>query len=211
MLGSSHHRGLHLGIQALGLKAFAHQANPQSGDRLLEGGHIVGYGGLQAGGIAGILTSHDLQQLGGIGHRMGEGTHLIEGTGKGNQAPAADPAVGGLQAHHTTEGRRLTNRAARVGAQRGHALAGSHSGRTAARAAPWDLLQVPGIAAGTKGRCLGGAAHGELIEVGFAEHDGPGLPEAVGHRRLIGGHKVLQHPAGAGGTNPLGAEVVFDR
>ena len=211
MLGSSHHRGLHLGIKALGLKTLTHQAHPQSGDRLLEGGGVVRYGGLQAGGIAGILTGHDLQQLGSIGHRVGEGTHLIEGTGKGNQAPAADPPVGGLQAHHTTEGRRLTDRAARVGAQRGHALAGSHSGRTAARAAPRHLLQVPGITTGTKGRCLGGAAHGELIEIGFAEHHGPGLPEPVRHRRLIGGHKILQHPAGAGGANPLGAEVVFDR
>ena len=211
LLGRGQHRRLHLGIQARRLEALADQTHLQARHRLLQGGPVIGHRCLEAGGIAAIRPGDHLQQLGCISHRTGKRPHLVEGTGKGHQAVAADAAVGGLEPHHAAEGGGLANRAAGVGTQGGDALPSRHGRGATAGTAAGHPLGIPGVATGTKGGGLGGAAHGELVEVGLAEQHGAGSPKAVGDGGLVGRYEILQHAAGAGGADALGAEVVLDR
>ena len=95
LLGCRLHRCLHLGIKTLS-KCFLEDSHPQAPNRLLKAGQIVGHRHIQAGGIAGVMAGNYLQHRRRIGHRAAEGAHLVEGTGKGHQAPATNAAIGGF-------------------------------------------------------------------------------------------------------------------
>ena len=114
-LGSgSLYGGLHFGIKPFGVKTFADDADLQSLDGCVQAPGVIGNVRFQTSGIARIMAGDHLKQLGRIRHRPGERSDLIQGTGKGNKPPTADPAVGGLQPHNTAEGSRLADRAARI-------------------------------------------------------------------------------------------------
>ena len=147
----SQHGGLHLGIEPLGVEALTDQTHPQSLDGLLQGAAVIRHRIGEAGGIAPIGTGDHLQNFGAVGNAAAEGTHLIEGAGEGHQPPAAHPAIGGFEAHHTAEGGRLADRTAGIGAERSEAFASRHRRGTAAGATPRHPLGIPGITAGTKG------------------------------------------------------------
>ena len=149
--GSRQHRSLHLGIKALSLEALAHHAHPQTSNRLVKGGDVIGHRGLQAGGIARIRAGDHLQQLGRIRNRGSEWAHLVEGAGKGDQAVAADAAIGGLQSHHSAEGGWLANRPTGIGAKGSDALACSHCGGAATGATTRHPVWIPRVAAGAEG------------------------------------------------------------
>ena len=109
------HRCLHLRIETFGIEALLDHPHLQPLDGLVEAGAEIGNRCIKAGGIAGVGSCDHLEQFGHISNAAGKGTHLIQGTGEGHQAPTADAAIGGLEAHHATERRRLANGTTGVG------------------------------------------------------------------------------------------------
>ena len=85
-------------------------------------------------------------------------------------------------------------------------LPSAHSASPAATAAaepplepPGTRGQVPRVARGLEGRVLGGGAHGELVEVGLAEHHDVVVPHLADGGGRVHGHVVVQDPGAAGG------------
>ena len=70
---------------------------------------------------------------------------------------------------------------------------------------------VPGVESGSECRRFGGASHRKLVQIGLADQDATGFPEAIGDGGFVGRNKLLEHAAGAGGADTLSAEVVLDR
>ncbi len=97
------------------------------------------------------MPCHGLEDEGGIGDGAAKGANLIKRRGKGYQAVAGDQAVGGFKADNAAEGRRLTNRATRIGANRDNRLVSRDCCRRAARGAPRHTARVPGVSGGLKG------------------------------------------------------------
>ena len=144
------HRCLHLRIEAFGIEALLDHPHLQALDGLVEAGAEIGNRCIKAGGIAGVGPGDHLEQFGHISNAAGEGSHLIQRAGEGHQAPTADAAVGGLEAHHTTERRRLADGTTGVGTKRSDATAGSDGRCTATGASTRHMGGVPGVLCGTE-------------------------------------------------------------
>ena len=128
----------------------------------------VGHGLRRAGGVARVAAEEHGGGEGGVLHRAREGADLVERRGEGDEAVAADPAVGRLQADHAAQRGGLADRAAGVGAEGERRHARGHRGRGAARGAAGDARRVPGVARRPVGAVLGGRAHRELVHVRLA-------------------------------------------
>ena len=74
---------------------------------------------------------------------------------------------------------------------------------------PGTRLGSQGLRVGPKARVLGRGAHGELVEVGLADHDRPGRPQALDHGGVVGGAPALEDPRRAGRRDAPGAQVVL--
>jgi hypothetical protein len=68
-----------------------------------------------------------------------------------------------------------------------------------------------GVAGGPERRVLGRAAHGELVEVGLADHDGAGGGQALDHGRVVRRPPALQDAGRARGGHAPGGHVVLER
>ncbi len=71
------------------------------------------------------------------------------------------------------------------------------------------LGRIPGIFDGSVEARLVGGAHGELIHIGLAQHDGAGRLEPRHDRRIIGRYEIVQHARTAAGAYPIRAENIF--
>ena len=60
-------------------------------------------------------------------------------------------------------------------------------------------------------RVLGGAAHGELVEVGLADHDRSGCHEPLDDGGVVGRAPAVEDPRRAGGRHAPGAHIVLER
>jgi len=140
-----------------------------------------------------------------------ERTNLVQGAGKSDQSVATDAPIGGLETDDATERSRLTDGTTGIGTDGSQALASRHSRCTATGATSGHMVGVPWVRRGAEGGCLRGSTHGELIEIRLPEQNRSGLPEAIGHRGLVGRDKLLEHPTGTCGANAARAEVVLDR
>ena len=143
--------------------------------------------------------------------RGGQRPDLIEAAGVGDEAVAADAAVGWLDADNAAERRGLADRAAGIAAERdGHDASGDGC-RAAAAAAAGHAGDIPRIERWPEARVFGARTHRVLVEVGLADDDGTGIDEALdrggGVRRLV----RAEHVAAAGCRAPVEAEVVLER
>ena len=131
LFSSSSDRGFHLWLKPLN-KSLLEDADFEPLNRAIQRSAVVRHRHIQAGGIAGVMACNHLKHSSGISHGAAEGTDLIQGTGKGHQAPAANAPIGGFQAHHATKAGGLANGAAGVRAQGNITLPGRYTGRAAA-------------------------------------------------------------------------------
>ena len=191
-------------------------ADPQALDvGIARGGGEVRHGERRRRRILGIVAGHALQQQRAVLDRARERTRLVERAGKRHHAPARAAAVGRLQPDDAAERRRLADRAAGVGAGAARHHVGRDHGRRAARRAARHQLAV---VAPLLPRVLDAAevarhvrrAHGELVEVGLADHDRARLPQVGGHRALILRHEAFEDVRAGRGLHALGAEQVLD-
>ena len=143
-------------------------------------------------------------------HVAGERTDLVERAGEGDQAVAADRAVGGLQAHHAAQRGRLADGAAGVGAEGPGGFGGGDAGGGAATGAARHPVEVPGVVRGLIGRVLGGAAHGELVHVELAQEDEAGVAQLGDDGGVVGRDVALEDARRAGGLHALDAEDVLE-
>ena len=81
-------------------------------------GGVVGHRRVERGRVARVVAGDDVHHQRGVGDGARQRADLVERGGEGDQAVAADPAVGRLEADDAAQRGRLADRAARVGAER---------------------------------------------------------------------------------------------
>ena len=146
-----------------------------------------------------------------VGDVVRERPDLIEARCKGHQAIAADGAIGRLDPDDTAECRRLTDRAAGVGAE---ARCGEPSsdggGRATARSAryPGGVVRVP---SGSERRILGARPHRKLVEVRLADHDRAGFVQLGDDGGVIWRAPTVEDLRRARRRDPARAHVVLER
>ena len=127
-----------------------------------------------------------------IAHGARHRPHLVERRGVGDDAVAADAAVGRLDADDAAVRGRLADRAAGIGAERAETLARGDRGGRAARRAARHALAVPGIARAAVGGVLVRRAHGELVAVELADAHRAGVEQAARDGGVVGRDEVLE-------------------
>ena len=166
---------------------------------------------MQRGGVHRVVAGDDLVEQGGVQDRAGTGPGLVQGGGQGHEAVARDRPVGGLDADRAGDGSGLADRAAGVGADGQRGLEGREGGSAAAARAAGDPVEVPRVVGRAVGGVLGGGAHRELVHVGLAEDDDPGLAQAPGDGRVVRRVPALEDPRAAGGGGALHRQDVLER
>ena len=118
------------------------------------------------------MAGDDLEQERRVGQVVRERADLVERAGEGDQAVAADPAVGRLQADDPAERGGLADRAAGVGAR---ATAARGRRRPPRPSRPTSRRGCASSSQGLQGRAVGAVlgrrAHRELVHVRLAEED----------------------------------------
>jgi hypothetical protein len=176
-------------------------------------GLIIGDLALGAGRILGIDRGHGPQHDRRVAHGLGHRPGLIQRAGKGDDAPAADAAIGRLQPDRAGEGRRLADRAAGIGAGRRQTQIGRHRRRRAARGAARRQLPAVHLPRVHDRAVTGGfirRAHGEFIHAELAQHDRARVPQVLGHGRFILRQKAVKDAAGRLRGHIFGAEQILD-
>ena len=198
------------GIKALGV-VLGNAADPHAGQRLIEQVGVPRHIDGQRGGVTRIVSGDRLHDQGAVGGAAGHRPDLVEARSEGDQATAADAAVGRLESGDAAEAGRLPDRAAGVGADSRGGHVGRHAGsRTAARTARGPR-QVPRVTNRAEGRILVRAAHRELVHVGLAHEHRIGLTQPGDHIGVVGRPEALQHLRRAGSGHVGGAEHVLER
>ena len=156
------------------------------------------------------MTGNGIQHNGAVFYVVRKGTDLVEGRRKGDEAVAGNEAVRRFEADDAAVRRRLADRAARIGAERPYAFAGSDgSGRTARRAAG-NIIQSPGVMRNLEGRVFRRAAHGKFIHVGLAQADVIDIHQLFNNRRIVRRFEMFQHLGRARSVLPFNADVIFN-
>ena len=146
-----------------------------------------------------------------VGHGGREHPGGVPRARDGHGAAAAPPAGGGAPAHHPAVRRRHPQRAAGVGAQREGDDAGRDGDRRPAGGAPGRAGRVVRVAHRPEGGVVAGDAERQLVQVGLADHGGPGSAQP-GHRVLVTARPgVAERRRPAGGGQLEGVQVVLDR
>src|SRR5699024_5958785 len=130
---------------------------------------------------------------GGVGDGASERTDLVETAREREESVTGNAPVGRLEPDDPAESGRLADGPAGVGSEGERRLAcRDDRGRAAARSAGHGI-EIPWIVGRAVGRILGRGAHRELIGVGLAEEDRPGLTQLPDNRRVVGADVVLYH------------------
>ena len=111
--------------------------------RFCQRAHIISNRPVGAGRILCILSGENAQHRGRVAHVGCERPHAIQRRSEGDQPVARDAPICRQHADHATEGRRLANRSAGVGAQRCHGHVGRHCCRRATRSSARGLCTGP--------------------------------------------------------------------
>ena len=166
--------------------------------------------GWHAGSIVGVLSTDGIEQVRYILHAASHRANLIQRGSKRHQAVAAYRAIGGLQANNTAISGRLTDRTAGIAAQGHHRFSRCYRRRGTAGGTTRHLIQPVGVMGDMERRVLTGGTHGEFVHVHLAGHHIVHSLQLGDDRRIIGRHKILQHFAGAGRLDILGADVILN-
>ena len=202
-------RSAHLGIESraeiIGGHADAHPA-----DRLVQCLGVVRDWHIGRGGVQGIAPGHHGKHGSGVAHVSREGADTVERGSEGDQAVARDAPVGRHHSGNAAEGARLANRAASIGAQRGHRQTGGHGRGGASAGTARHAVKRHRIAHRTISGIFVGAAHGELIAVGLSQHHGPGALQALDGRGVVSRPIAREDARAARGGHAARAEYVLD-
>jgi hypothetical protein len=202
-------RASDLGVHPLD-KVFLGHTKLQALDPVIERGRVIRHRQVERGGIERIVAGNGLQHEGGILHRVGERSDLVERGGKSNQTKARDASVARLQPDTATKGRRLADGTAGIRAERGQRfIRRHHRGGTSARAAR-NTLRIARVARDADRGIFGGGAHGEFVHVGAAERNGSRGAQLGDDRGIIGRDVALENLRRASAGFTLDIDHIFD-
>ena len=106
-------------------------------------------------------------------------------------------------------GGRLTNGTAGVGTCCAGGQTGSNTGCGTTGGTAGNGGLVPWVFNGAIVAVFVGRTHGELVHVGFTQHDRTRFFELAGNSGFVGGNEVVQNVGATGGFHTFGAEQVF--
>ena len=193
----------HVGRQAAFVPA-AGQRDAHALDRTLRRGAVIDLGCLGRGLVVGIVARQHVEHQRVVLDRPGERARGVEAERQGEDAAAADQAVGRLDAGGAAEARRIADRAAGVGAHGAHAERGGDRRARAARRAAGLVVGVPGIARRREGLVRRHRAVGEFVGGELAEDDGAAGFQASHGLGIDRGHVVGAQMRMAGRQHALG-------
>ena len=133
---------------------------------------------------------------------------------RGRERPEAvgrDAAERGLEAGHTAGRRRQADGRAGVGGEPECAQPGRERARVATRRTARNAIGPRAVDDGAIGAVARRHAPGELVQVGLAEHDRPGVHEPPDARRRMHGHVVAEDARAVGRAHARGVEDVLDQ
>ena len=173
-------------------------------DRTVRGGAVIDLGRLCRGLVVGIVARQHIEHQRVVFDRPGERARGVEAERQGEDAAAADQAVGRLDAGGAAEARRIADRAAGVGAHGAHAERGGDGRARAARRAAGLVVGVPGIARRREGLVGRHRAVGEFVGRELAQDDGAARLQAAHGLGVDRGHVVGAQVRMAGRQHTLG-------
>ena len=135
--------------------------------------------------------------------------YLVKRRGIGDKPVSGDGAVGRLEAEYPAERRGLSDRAARVRAERERDYPRRDCRRRARRRAAGHARFVNGIEHRAVIRSLARRAHGEFVHVELADYNKPRFFELFYRRRAHGRHIIFEHPRPAGHFDIFYRDVVL--
>ena len=128
--------------------------------------------GLDRGGIVQrIVTGNRIEQHGCVLDGAAERADLVERRCECDQTVTGNRTVGRLEADNAAEGRRLTDRAAGIRAERQRSLACCNNSSGAAGGTARYAVETMRVVGRVHSRILAGGAHCELVHVGLAGDD----------------------------------------
>ncbi|KAG1448494.1 hypothetical protein G6F57_016835 [Rhizopus arrhizus] len=145
----------------------------------------------------------------GVGHGQRKDRHAIQRAAGGHHARRAEPALGRLQADAVVAPRRHAARPRSIGSPRERRQAARHHRRRPGAGSAADVVRVEGIGHGAVRRTRAHKACGELVQVGLADQDGSGGPQALHHRRVLA-RRVREFGACGRRRPACGVDVVLD-
>ncbi len=168
-------------------------------------------GGVGDGGVIPcILPAHRLKDTPAQRRALRHNTDYFERRGIGNEAVSGNRAVGRLQAVHTAEGGRLSDRAPGVGAEgKWHQPRRNGCCRPPARPTG-NPGCIPGVHGGAERGVRRGGAHAELVEIGFPHDRGARLFQFRHCGCRVRTAHRLEHVRATGEVHAFDRDVVFD-
>ena len=157
-----------------------------------EAEQLVRDGDRGGGGVALVATGHRVEERRRVARIAGERADLVERAGEGDDAVAADPAVGRLHADDPGQRGGLADRAAGVGPDAQRHVVGRHGRGRAAAAPAGDPVECPRVRGRAEGRVLGGRAHRELVHVRLAQDHRADLAEPLGDVGVVRGDVAVE-------------------
>ena len=189
----------------------AGDADAQAFEATIEALAVVGHGFGRGGRVARIVPGDRLQQRGRVARIAGEGPDLLQRGSEGDDAVAADAAVGGLEPDDAGERGRLPDRAARVRAEGDRHASRRHGGRRPAGGTAGHAREIPRVARRAVARVLRRGSHRELVEVRLADEDGALFAQPRDDRAVDDRREALEDPRARGGLDAARGEHVLER
>src|SRR5262245_13119861 len=161
--------------------------------------------------IAWIVPRDRCKKHGGIANSSRERPRMIECWRHGNDSKGTYPPVSWFQPNNRTEGRRNSNRAARIGSygRNSHRCRDRSGGPPAGSSR--NAFQIPRVAGWSEMRIVVRHAIGELMQICLCDYDRAASPETLrqrGFRRILGSRKEFRTRSG---LNSARNDVVLQR
>ena len=162
-------------------------------------------------GVARIMACDRIEDNGCIGDVFDERSDLIKGGCESQKAVTGNKAIGRFQTDDAVEGRRLTDRSARVRAEGPDGFIRCNSCRRTTGGAARYIVRIPRIAGRSEGGALGRRTHGEFIHIRLAQRNIVFPFQLFDDSRIIRGYPVFKHAGGRGAGLAFDAHIIFDR
>ncbi len=205
------HQFSRLGIITHDFEIIRRETNSQPAHALFQSLQIIRDGHLRGGRVAGIFARDDLKHERGIFDGTRHRTGTIERRTESDKPIAGNASIRRFQAHHSTEGRGLANRAARIRSERERALSRRDRRRASTGRAAGHTGGIPGV---TRGRLKCGGfrrrAIGKFVQIGFPKHDRARGFHPQNGCGGIGRNEIRQNLRRGRGGRIFYAENIFD-
>ena len=199
----------HFGVVGVGMHPFGYEADFEAGNVAVQGGGVIGRGGVPSLRVFGVVAGDGRQRVGAVGHGAGNRPGGVHRPAGAEHPVPADQPESGPDAHQPAEGRRPPDAAAGVLAQGSGAQKGGRGRPGAAAGSAGAAPGVPRIARAPVGMPESVAA-GVFAHIELAQQHGAGFPQPRHYGGVLVGHILRQDGGAVGGDDAGGIELVLD-